>query len=148
MAEIFGAVASDAGLVSLAIQLLESAQKPHSLCMACKAAPATVQELSHELQTMSLSLSQLERHRIEDDVDFELMARCIRTCQSKTEDTLMLVDRMDRRMRNLRGLDRLYTAFKEPETARLLEELESQECDNSCVPDLLPVWLRSSLRWA
>jgi hypothetical protein len=56
MAEIFGAVASGAGLISLALQLLESSQKLRAFCNASKDAPEVVGELGYELETMSLSL--------------------------------------------------------------------------------------------
>jgi hypothetical protein len=54
MAEIFAAVASGAGLVSLAIQLLESSQKLKGLYNASKSAPKTASDLCFELETLSL----------------------------------------------------------------------------------------------
>lgn len=51
MAEIFAAVASGAGLMSLAIQLLESSQKLKDFYNASKDAPQTVADLSFELET-------------------------------------------------------------------------------------------------
>lgn len=124
MAEIFGAVASGAGLASLAIQLLESAHKLQNFYQACRNAPETVRDLAFELETMSLSLRHLERHRLEDDVDAELMIRCIRTCQSRTSRITALIRKMDRRLQSLRGFGKLYAAFKEPEMDKMLEELE------------------------
>jgi hypothetical protein len=59
MAEVFAAVASGAGLVSLSIQLIDSAQKLKKLFNASKDAPTTVADLCFELETMSLSLRQL-----------------------------------------------------------------------------------------
>jgi hypothetical protein len=59
MADIFGAVASGAGLASLALQLVDTAQKLKTLYNATKDAPSAVAELSFELETMSLSIHQL-----------------------------------------------------------------------------------------
>jgi hypothetical protein len=53
MAELFSAVASGAGLISLALQLMETAQKLHSLYHTAKDAPDAVKHLSFELTTMS-----------------------------------------------------------------------------------------------
>lgn len=124
MAEIFGAVASGAGLASLAMQLLESAHKLHSLYDSCKNAPDTIQELSFELETMSLSLRHLERHRVEDSIESELLARCMSVCQTKTARITALVSRMDSRVQSFCGLGKLYAAFKEPEMDRMLDGLE------------------------
>jgi hypothetical protein len=63
MAEVFGAVASGVGLVSLALQLVDSAQKLKKLYNTTRDAPTTVADLCFELETMSLSLRQLNSHR-------------------------------------------------------------------------------------
>lgn len=124
MVEMFGAVASGAGLASLAIQLLDSAHKLHGLYDSCKNAPEMIQELSFEIETMSLSLRHLERHRLEDSINSELMARCIQVCQQKTARITALVSRMDQRVQSYRGFGKLYAAFKEPEMDRMLDDLE------------------------
>ena len=64
MAEIFGAVASGAGLVSLAVQLAESSQKLKALLKAYRDAPEVVVKLSYELETMLQILRQLRTSSI------------------------------------------------------------------------------------
>lgn len=125
MAEIFAAVASGAGLASLAIQLLESSQKLKGLYDASRDAPRTVTDLCFELETLSLQLRQLERHRQHDRLDTELLDRCIATCQHRTERVESVVDEMARYLSRFTRFGRMYTAFKEPEMRGLLEQLES-----------------------
>lgn len=124
MAEVFAAVASGAGLVSLSIQLIDSAQKLKKLFNASKDAPATVADLCFELETMSLSLRQLNSHRNTNIAGDELLGRCFTTCTRmvmKVEVTVTKIERLIQR-RHVGG--RLYMAFKEPEIQDLLDELE------------------------
>jgi len=124
MAEVFAAVASGAGLVSLSIQLIDSAQKLKKLYNASKDAPATVADLCFELETMSLSLRQLNSHRNANIAGDELLGRCFTTCTRmvmKVEVTVTKIERLIQR-RHVGG--RLYMAFKEPEIQDLLDELE------------------------
>jgi hypothetical protein len=124
MAEIFAAVASGAGLVSLAIQLLESSQKLKGLYNASKSAPKTVSDLCFELETLSLQLCQLERHRQHDRLDTEVLDRCIAVCERRVVRVRDVVDTMARYMRRGVTFGGIYTASKEPEMRKLLDELE------------------------
>jgi len=124
MAEIFGAVASGAGLVSLSMQLLESSQKLKSFYNASKDAPSAVADLSFELETMSLSLRQLAIHRQADISSDTLLGRCMTTCTLMTAKIEAAVAKMEHLLRKSRGIGRVYAAFKEPEIVKLLEGLE------------------------
>lgn len=124
MAEVFAAVASGAGLASLAIQLLESSQKLKTLYDASKYAPRTISNLAFELETLSLQLRHLERHCQHDHLDTELLDRCVAMCDTRTKKVQFVVDEIARYIRKSAGFGRVYTAFKEPEMRRLLEELE------------------------
>jgi hypothetical protein len=124
MAEIFAAVASGAGLVSLAIQLLESSRKLKGLYDATKDAPRNVKDLCFDLETLSLQLRQLEQHRQHDHPDTELLDRCIAQCERRTEKVSDVVDDMARYIQRSAVFGRLYVAFKEPAVEKLLDELE------------------------
>lgn len=124
MAEIFGAVASGAGLISLAVQLLESSQKLKAFCSASKDAPEAVEELGYELETMSLSLRQLESHRRSDVSGDELLGRCILTCTKMTGKIKIAVSKMEHRLQRSRAVGAFRAAFKEPEIRKLLQDLE------------------------
>ena len=124
MAEIFGAVASGAGLVSLSMQLLESAQKLKGFCDLCRDAPETVMQLYFDMETMALALRQFEQYRQNDVSGSELLARCIIACDQAVVKIRTAVDKLGRLLRKARLAGRIYVAFKEPEVSRLLEDLE------------------------
>jgi hypothetical protein len=123
--EAFAAVASGAGLMSLAIQLLESSQKLKGLYNASRNAPKTIEDLCFELETLSLQLRQLERHRNLNRFDTtEVLNRCIAVCQQRVVRVRDVVDAMSRYMRRSSTFGGVYTAFKEPEMRKLIVELE------------------------
>jgi hypothetical protein len=124
MAEIFGAVASGAGLASLALQLVDTAQKLKTLYNAVKDAPHTVEELTFELETMSLSLLQLASHRNTNVAGDELLGRCVVTCTRAVKKITGAVAKIECLIQRGRIGGRLYMAFKQPEIRELLEELE------------------------
>lgn len=123
--EAFAAVASGAGLLSLAIQLLESSQKLKGLYNASRNAPRTIEDLCFELETLSLQLRQLESHRRLDRFGTtEVLDRCIAVCEQRTTRIRDVVDAMVRYMRRSSAFGGIYTAFKEPEMKKLLVEVE------------------------
>jgi hypothetical protein len=124
MAEIFGAVASGAGLVSLSMQLLESAQKLKGFYDSSRDAPETLGRLYYDLETMALAINQVERHQESDIVDNELLRRCIMTCERAVMSIKKMVNKVDRIIHKARFLGRMYMGFKEPEVKRLLQEME------------------------
>ena len=124
MAEIFGAVASGASLISLSMQLLESSQKLKSFCDTARNAPETVSRLCFDLETMSLALHQFEQYRQQDILGSELLSRCIKTCEQAVSRIQIAVDKVDRLLHKTRFAGRVYMGFKEPEVRVLLEDME------------------------
>lgn len=124
MAEIFGAAASGAGLASLALQLVDTAQKLKTLYNATKDAPHTVEDLTFELETMSMSLFRLTSHRHTDIAEDELLNRCFASCTRMVKRITDAVAKIEHLMQRGRMGGRLYMAFKQPEILELLEELE------------------------
>lgn len=129
MAEIIGVAASGAGLISLAIQLMESSQKLHALYHAIKDAPDTVNQLSFELTTLSKHILQLERlhdpQNESSDADcHELLGRCLSTCARMSAKIGTAVEKVERSLQKSMFAGRVYMAFKEPEIRRLLVEME------------------------
>lgn len=123
MAEIVGAVASVAGLVSLSIQLVESTQKLKRLFNACSDAPSTITDLCFDLETMSLSLRQLEAHRMTGSPADELLIRCVTTCTRIVAKIERAVSKIENPLDKTRLAGRLYAAFKKPEIDKLVAEL-------------------------
>lgn len=124
MAEIFGAVASGAGLVSLSMQLLESSQKLKGFYDSCRDAPEAVRQLCFDLETMSMALRQFEQYRQNDIFGSELLNRCITACDQAVAKIKASVEKVDRLLSRARFAGKVYMSFKEPEVRRLLEEME------------------------
>jgi hypothetical protein len=126
MAEIFGAVASGAGLVSLSMQLLESAQKLKGFYDSARDAPSTVSRLSSDMKTVSLLLRQLEGFRRSQMFGDQVLDNCIKSCEeavAKIQDSVGKVERL-LLVPKTRTLGKTYMGFKEPEIRKLLEEME------------------------
>lgn len=120
---IFGAVSGGAGLVSLAIQLWESAAKLKTLFNAANNAPQTVSALIFSLETLALELKELEQGQ--QPGPGSLLARCITACRSRTSEIQQLVSKMERCMAKHEGLrGRVYTALKDRDVKELLDDLE------------------------
>lgn len=121
---IFGLVASGAGLASLSIQLVESAQKLNNIYQSAKDAPRTVSRLVFRLETMAMALRQLERQRIDKNPNEDLLSRCILECQQSTAEIKQLVDKMAARLTAYTRIGKLYTAFRQNDLRNLLDDLE------------------------
>lgn len=124
MAEIFGATAGGAGLISLALQLGESAIKLKRLHNTIKEVPETVLVLSFDLKTVALTLQNLEKHRQHDDHDAALLKRCILRFERSARKISAILGKIEARIQAPRRMGRLYGAFKEQAVLKLLVELE------------------------
>ncbi|KIW23418.1 uncharacterized protein PV07_11616 [Cladophialophora immunda] len=121
----FGIAASGAGLLSLSIQLVESAAKLKKIYHAARDAPRTIARLQHSLETIALALRQLEQRRQQGGATDALLTRCIAECELHTADIQELVDKMDDRLSGDAKIGgRLYIAFKQRGVKELLDGLE------------------------
>lgn len=121
---ILGVVSAGAGLLSLSIQLFESAQKLKGLADNIRNAPGTLGDLEFDLQTMGLALQQLEKHRQQDSHDATLLARCLERCAVCTSRIQKAVDKMTAYSAKSSKLGKMYVAFKEKDLDKLLKDLE------------------------
>lgn len=124
---VFGVVTGGAGLVSLGLQLGDSAKRLKKMYNTVKDAPKALETLSFELETMALSLQLLDQqHQRLGSNSMEIVfARCLAMSQERTQVIQQIVDKMTRHMENhsrLRG--KLYFAFKDQDVERLLCRLE------------------------
>ena len=125
MAEVIvGVVASGAGLASLAIQLLERAQKIREFHGRVKNSPDTLLNLSHDLETVSLLLRQLEAHMQCDSYNVDLLGRCISQCQRSATRLKALVQKLESRLSRLRILGKIMAALRDDEFRSILGEME------------------------
>ncbi|EXJ67483.1 uncharacterized protein A1O5_09496 [Cladophialophora psammophila CBS 110553] len=122
---VFGIAASGAGLLSLSIQLFESAAKLKRIYHAARDAPRTISRLLFGLETMAMALRQLEQYRQQRTASDALLARCIAECELHTSDIRELIDKMDDRLSKAAKIGgRLYAAFKHRDVKELLDGLE------------------------
>ncbi|KAI1621980.1 hypothetical protein EDD37DRAFT_652334 [Exophiala viscosa] len=122
---ILGIVTGAAGLLSLAIELGESAEKLRRLYHGVKGAPKTIEVLMVDLETMSMALCEVERTRQRDTSTSAILERCIFRCQQSTGTIKHVVEKMESciaKHNRLRG--KLYTAFRERDVKELLDDLE------------------------
>jgi hypothetical protein len=126
MAELFSAVASGAGLVSLALQLMETAQKLRSLYHTAKDAPDVVEHLSFELTTMSKHIIQLDRlHSPNNSPECsDLLDRCMYTCNRMSQKIKDAVEKIEQALQRSTFIGKVYMVFKETEIRKLLDEME------------------------
>ncbi|KAH8894034.1 hypothetical protein GQ53DRAFT_839721 [Thozetella sp. PMI_491] len=123
--ELLGLAASGAGLLSLAIQLGESALKLRGIYHAARDAPRTVSKLAFGIETMALALRELEQRRQQTGSGGVLLARCLLECQQSTAEILELVDKMERHLeKHSRLAGRMYAVFRERDMKELLDDLE------------------------
>ncbi|KAF2229286.1 hypothetical protein EV356DRAFT_456130 [Viridothelium virens] len=123
---IFGVVSGGAGLISLSIQLTESAVKLRRIISTAKDAPQTISTYIFHLETMALVLQQLEQHRQHDTYNEPLLKQCIKECQESTSRIGQEVDKIIHYMaaRNNKVWGRLYAVYKEPKVRELFDNLE------------------------
>lgn len=121
---ILGVVSAGAGLLSLAVQLAESGRKLKSFCHTVGMAPQRIQDLVHDLETMALSLRQLEQHRKLDIHDAHLLDRCVARCQKCTAQIQLTVTKIESIISRRAKVGRVYYAWKENDLEKLLVELE------------------------
>jgi hypothetical protein len=125
MAEIFAAISGGAGLVSLALQLGDSALKIKRLHSAAKQAPETLQSLSLELETFSLLLREVERGRqTSDGTSLDIIARCVQMCEHSVHTIKTAVDKLETLMLKSPRFARFRTVVEEKELEHLCDTLE------------------------
>jgi hypothetical protein len=122
---ILGVISGGASLLSLGIQLGESAVKIKRIFYAAKNAPQTISRHVFSLETMALALQELEQHRRYDAHSGALLERCIMSCRESTFQIQQLVDKMEHYMTAYDGVGgKLYAVYKEREVKELFEDLE------------------------
>lgn len=121
----FGLAAGGAGLLSLSIQLGESAMKLKRLYNAASNAPRTVSRLVFDLETMAMALNEIEHRRQRSMYSDTILTRCITTCQQNVAEIQRLVGKMETKLANHSKVHgRVYTALKDRDIQDLCNDLE------------------------
>ena len=122
---IFGTVAGGAGLLSLSIQLCESAVKLNRILQAAKDAPKRISRLVFGLETTAIALRELEHQRQKSGYHGVVLIRCLSQCQESVAEIEELINKIEIQLgKNAKIRGRLYTVFKEPELKELLDKLD------------------------
>lgn len=121
MAEVFGAVASGAGLVSLAIQLAETAVKLKRLTDTARNAPQVLADHADDVETFSMILRQIEKDRVQHaDLDASVVLRCVRKCQQGVARIVETTAKLETQIQRLRFMGRVVVALKQDGLQQLL----------------------------
>ncbi len=123
MAEIFGAVAGAASIVSLAADLYDCAFKLKEFAERFKGAKVSLRELSHEIKSISLVLYGLEGYRQMYSHDSMALERCVMNCHEKIESIRATVEKLQQGIERSPVLRRAQWALRQPE-AELLSKIE------------------------
>lgn len=123
---IFGVVTGGAGLVSLGMQLTDSAMRLRRLYQTVKNAPKAVCELSEKLETMVTMLHLLNQHQcLQTQNPTQLVVtRCIAECERCSQDAQKLIEKIQSRIEEQRLRGRIYFAFKDQDIRELSDRLE------------------------
>lgn len=124
MAEIIGVVSGGASLVSIALQLGESAVKLKRFYHRVKDAQLNLADVAEDLEVISLSLCNLEKHTQYGGHDTTLLDRCARRFKEKADAIELLVSKLEARVNRFNMIGKVYLVLSQPETLGLLNELE------------------------
>lgn len=128
---IFGVVTGGAGLVSLGMQLTDSARKLRRFYQTAKNAPKALNELSETMDTMVTLLHLINQYQglqaqtPTQNLTQVVISRCVAECERCSDDVTKVLDKMQSHMdkrERLRG--RLYFAFEEQDIKELSDRLE------------------------
>ena len=125
MAEIFAAVASGAGLVSLGLQLVDCAVKLKAFYENVEKAPRSLNRISREINTFALLLRQIDDTRARYGVeDSEVLQESIEICIECTEEIVSFTSRLEAIMRRYQTAGRVYSALRMRDVQEICAELE------------------------
>ncbi|KAK4504367.1 hypothetical protein PRZ48_005283 [Zasmidium cellare] len=146
MAEAFAAVASGAGLVSLALQLADCAVKLKSFCDHVEKAPKKLRRIAGEIETLSLVLHQIEALRVQHGIsNSDVLARCIQQCQASTHEIVTSTGAMEIMLRKYKAPGRIVVALKLPELNGLCNDLERAKSNLLLAFQMFQAGLQGSL---
>lgn len=123
---IFGVVTGGVSLVSLGVQLADSAMRLRRLYQNVKNAPKALNELSEKLDTMGTILHLLDQQqRLQPpSMTQAVIARCVSECERCSRDIQEMIEKMQSRIKEQKFRGRVYFVFKDQDIAELSDRLE------------------------
>jgi hypothetical protein len=125
MAEAFGVAAGAFGVVSLSIQLAESAQKVKSFYDNVKNAPPKLTDLLDEIEEMSDLIKKLElQHQFTGVDGSPLMDRCIESSRKAVQSFATFSSELETRVQRRKLSGGIRFALSQEEIVRMLNRVE------------------------
>jgi hypothetical protein len=121
---VLGVVAGGAGLMSLSIQLAESAVKLKRFYHSMRNAPEALNSTADEIQIMSLSLRLIIRHWQTEMQPADILDRCIENCRRHVTGIEELVSKLSQKLDRGSLSGKLYAAIREQDLDKLLNDLD------------------------
>lgn len=123
---IFGIVTGGAGLLSLGIQLADSAMRLRRLHQIVRNAPKALSELSEKLDTMGTILHLLDQYqRLQpQSLTQAVIARCVSECERCSKDIQQLIDKIQNRFEEQGFRGKIHFVFKDQDITELSDRLE------------------------
>lgn len=124
MPELLGVISGGAGLLSLGLQLAETALALKRLRDGYKHAPETLSDMAEEIETLGLLMLHVEASFASDDALGAVAARCLNMCRTRCNNIQKLTNKLDAALRRSEAFGRLRTAMADKDIQQLLALLE------------------------
>jgi hypothetical protein len=133
--DVLGMVARGAGLLSLSLQLADSAATLKRLYHDARNAPEALNRLAHEIETVSLDLKLIERKGQSEACGADLLNQCLERCQRHAVDIQQLTDRLSLKLGRVFLFGNVDTVVREQVLDMLLDDLDHTQ--NTLQQDVL-----------
>jgi hypothetical protein len=133
--DVLGMVARGAGLLSLSLQLADSAATLKRLYHDTRNAPEALNRLAHEIETVSLDLKLIERKGQSEACGADLLNQCLERCQRHAADIQQLTDRLSLKIGRVFLFSNVDTVVREQVLDMLLDDLDHTQ--NTLQQDVL-----------
>jgi hypothetical protein len=122
--DVLGMVAGGASLLSLSVQLAESAATLKGLYHDTRNAPEALNHLAHEIETVSLDLKLIERKGQSEACGASLLNQCLENCQMHAEEIQQLTDQLSLKLGEVFLSGMVDTLVREQVIDTLLNDLD------------------------
>jgi hypothetical protein len=133
--DVLGIVAGGASLLSLSVQLAESAATLKGLYHDTRDAPEALNVLAHGIETVSLDLKLIERKGQSEACGADLLSQCLERCQRHAADIQQLTDRLSLKIGRVFLFSNVDTVVREQVLDMLLDDLDHTQ--NTLQQDVL-----------
>jgi hypothetical protein len=133
--DVLGMVAGGASLLSLSVQLAESAATLKGLYHDTRDAPEALNVLAHGIETVSLDLKLIERKRQSEACGADLLNQCLENCQRHAEEIQQLTNQLSLKLGEVFLSGMFDTLVREQVPDTLLNDLDHAQ--NTLQQDVL-----------